>query len=226
MSEVKTSIRMEGVTKVYSTAAVDTYALSQVDLVIYPGEYVCIQGPSGCGKSTLLSIAGLLDFPTAGRCWVRDQPVERLGPSQRAKIRNREIGFVFQDFNLIGELTAYHNVELPLIYRKVDKAVRTAEVERALDRVQMTNRIGHYPFQLSGGQQQRIAVARAIVGHPSILLADEPTGNLDSEAGDRIMSLLENLHDDGTTIVMVTHNTKYACFADRHVHLFDGRVVG
>ena len=225
-SESQALIRLEGVKKVFFTEDLETHALSGVHFDIKPGEYVSVSGPSGCGKSTLLSILGLLDSPSGGRYWLNGTAVEDLDQRQRAHIRNREIGFVFQSFNLIGDLTVYENVELPLTYRNdIDSAERKRRVLESLGRVNMANRQRHYPSQLSGGQQQRVAVARALVGHPSILLADEPTGNLDSTNGEAVMELLSTLHMDGATICMVTHDPRYADYADRRLHLFDGRIV-
>jgi putative ABC transport system ATP-binding protein len=218
-------IQLEGVSKVFYTEEVETHALRDVHLRIQPGEFVAIAGPSGCGKTTLLSILGLLDTPTSGEYRLVGEPVARLTGSQRAQIRNREIGFVFQAFNLIGDLTVYENVELPLTYRNMPSAERKQRVHDALERVGMGHRVNHYPAQLSGGQQQRVAVARAIVGTPSVLLADEPTGNLDSTNGEAVMDLLKELHAGGATIVMVTHDPRYAEFSDRTVHLFDGQIV-
>jgi putative ABC transport system ATP-binding protein len=219
-------IRLEGLKKVFYTDEVETHALAGVHLDIDEGEYVAIAGPSGCGKSTLLSIVGLLDSPTEGSYLLHDKPVQQLKASQRARIRNREIGFIFQSFNLIGDLTVYENVELPLTYRKgVGRAERKQRVMQSLERVAMTHRAKHYPSQLSGGQQQRVAVARALVGAPSILLADEPTGNLDSKNGEAVMELLDELHRGGATICMVTHDPRFARHAERTVHLFDGRIV-
>ncbi len=218
-------IRLEGVTKVFLTDEMETHALAGVHLEIKKGEYLSIAGPSGCGKSTLLSILGLLDSPSDGKYILNEQPVENLKPSERARIRNREIGFVFQAFNLIGDLTVYENVELPLTYRGMPSSERKKRVQNALDRVEMAHRMKHYPAQLSGGQQQRVAVARALVGDPLILLADEPTGNLDSKNGEAVMSLMRELHRGGATICMVTHDPRYAAYSDRSIHLFDGRVV-
>jgi putative ABC transport system ATP-binding protein len=218
-------IQLQGVNKVFYTDEVETHALADVDLEIREGEYVAIAGPSGCGKTTLLSILGLLDAPSAGSYRLEDQPVARLTPAQRARIRNRRIGFIFQAFNLIGDLTVYENVELPLTYRGLSSASRQQRVEEALARVGMSHRARHYPAQLSGGQQQRVAVARAVGGDPAILLADEPTGNLDSTNGEAVMELLRDLHRQGATICMVTHDPRYANHADRTVQLFDGRVV-
>ena len=221
----KSLIRMENVGKVFLTEEVETHALSNVHLDIQPGEYVAIAGPSGCGKTTLLSILGLLDSPTDGTYTLNGQPVSGLTASQRAHIRNREIGFIFQAFNLIGDLTVKENVELPLTYRGMPAAERNKRVTDALERVGMGHRVGHYPAQLSGGQQQRVAVARAIAGTPSVLLADEPTGNLDSTNGEQVMGLLQELHREGATIVMVTHDPRYAEHAQRSIHMFDGQVV-
>jgi putative ABC transport system ATP-binding protein len=218
-------INLDGLSKVFYTEEVETHALSNINLQIKTGEFVSIAGPSGCGKTTLLSILGLLDSPTAGKYVLDNTPVENLTASQRAKIRNQAIGFVFQAFNLIGDLTVYENVELPLTYRGMPGAERKERVQAALERVGMAHRMGHYPSQLSGGQQQRVAVARAIVGKPLILLADEPTGNLDSKNGGAVMDLLKELHAEGATICMVTHDPRYAHVADRAVHLFDGQIV-
>ena len=218
-------IELEGLAKVYYTDEVETHALADVTLTIERGEYVSIAGPSGCGKSTLLSILGLLDTPTSGRYHLNGQPVEELGMAERARVRNREIGFIFQSFNLIGDLSVYENVELPLTYRGMPSSERKERVVAALERVEMAHRAKHLPSQLSGGQQQRVAVARAVAGSPSILLADEPTGNLDSKNGESVMNLMRELHREGATICMVTHDPRYARHADRAIHLFDGRVV-
>jgi putative ABC transport system ATP-binding protein len=218
-------IRLESVTKVFLTDEVETHALSNIELEIARGEYAAIAGPSGCGKTTLLSILGLLDTPTGGQYALDGQPVAQLSAAQRAIVRNRHIGFIFQAFNLIGDLTVYENVELPLTYRKMPAAERRSRVHDALEKVGMSHRMKHYPAQLSGGQQQRVAVARAVAGNPSILLADEPTGNLDSTNGLSVMNLLRDLHREGATICMVTHDPRYAEHADRTVHLFDGQVV-
>jgi putative ABC transport system ATP-binding protein len=218
-------IHLEGLTKVFFTDEVETHALSGIHLDIQRGEYVAISGPSGCGKSTLLSILGLLDSPTEGTYVLNDKSVQGLNLSERARIRNREIGFIFQSFNLIGDLTVFENVELPLTYRGMKASERKERVHQALERVGMAHRAKHLPSQLSGGQQQRVAVARALVGHPSILLADEPTGNLDSKNGDAVMELLRDLHRSGSTICMVTHDPRFARHADRTIHLFDGQVV-
>jgi putative ABC transport system ATP-binding protein len=218
-------IKLEGVTKVFLTDEVETHALAGIHLDIRKGEYVSIAGPSGCGKSTLLSILGLLDTPTEGEYLLNDRPVHGLSLAERARIRNREIGFIFQSFNLIGDLTVYENVELPLTYRGMPAAERKQRVGEALEKVGMGHRAKHLPSQLSGGQQQRVAVARALAGSPSVLLADEPTGNLDSKNGDAVMELLASLHRSGSTVVMVTHDHRFARHAVRSVHLFDGRVV-
>jgi putative ABC transport system ATP-binding protein len=218
-------ITLEGITKVFYTDEVETHALSGIHLQLKRGEYVSIAGPSGCGKSTLLSILGLLDSPTEGNYILNDQAVAKLGLAERARIRNREVGFIFQSFNLIGDLTVYENVELPLTYRGMNTAERKERVSEALEKVGMAHRMKHYPSQLSGGQQQRVAVARALAGKPSILLADEPTGNLDSKNGDAVMLLLQELHQEGATICMVTHDVRFARNAERTIHLFDGRVV-
>jgi putative ABC transport system ATP-binding protein len=218
-------IRLEGVTKVFYTDEVETHALSGIEMEIRRAEYVSIAGPSGCGKSTLLSILGLLDTPTGGAYTLNGQPVANLNMAERARIRNREIGFIFQSFNLIGDLTVFENVELPLTYRGMKAAERKGKVGEALEKVGMAHRARHLPSQLSGGQQQRVAVARALVGDPLILLADEPTGNLDSKNGEAVMSLLQDLHRQGATICMVTHDQRFARHADRTIHLFDGQVV-
>jgi putative ABC transport system ATP-binding protein len=218
-------IQLDGVTKVFLTDEVETHALAGIHLEIKNGEYVAISGPSGCGKSTLLSILGLLDTPTDGRYFLNSRPVESLSMQERSRIRNREIGFIFQAFNLIGDLTVYENVELPLTYRGMPGGERKERVQEALEKVGMAHRVKHYPSQLSGGQQQRVAVARALAGKPAVLLADEPTGNLDSANGEAVMELLRELHRNGATICMVTHDPRYAKHADRAVHLFDGRVV-
>ncbi len=218
-------IRLEDVKKVFYTDEVETHALSGTYLDINNGEYLSITGPSGCGKSTLLSILGLLDSPSDGRYWLDGKPVSDLSLSDRARIRNREVGFIFQSFNLIGDLSVYENVELPLTYRGMSSADRKTRVTEALEKVGMAHRSKHLPSQLSGGQQQRVAVARAVAGQPLILLADEPTGNLDSTNGEAVMDLLRDLHRNGATICMVTHDPRYARYADRAIHLFDGRVV-
>src|SRR5258708_29169221 len=218
-------IHLDAVTKVFVTDEVETHALAGIHLDIKKGQYLSIAGPSGCGKSTLLAILGLLDSPSGGTYTLNGKQVANLKLSERARIRNREIGFIFQAFNLIGDLTVYENVELPLTYRGMPGAERKKRVHDALERVGMSHRVKHYPSQLSGGQQQRVSVARALVGDPSILLADEPTANLDSSNGEAVMDLLRELHRGGATICMVTHDPRYARYADRSIHLFDGRVV-
>jgi len=218
-------IRLENLSKVFYTDEVETHALAGIHLEIQKGDYVAIAGPSGCGKSTLLSILGLLDSPTDGLYQLNGNAVQDLDLAQRARIRNREIGFIFQSFNLIGDLSVFENVELPLTYRGMRSAERRDRSQKALERVGMGHRAKHLPSQLSGGQQQRVAVARALVGEPSILLADEPTGNLDSRNGDAVMELMRDLHRNGSTICMVTHDPRFARHADRTIHLFDGRVV-
>src|SRR5262245_2395946 len=218
-------IHLETVKKVFLTDEVETHALAGIDLEIRRGEYISISGPSGCGKSTLLSILGLLDTPSEGTYTLNRKPVQDLSMSERARVRNREIGFIFQAFNLIGDLTVYENVELPLTYRGMPSSERKKRVLNALEKVGMAHRMKHYPAQLSGGQQQRVAVARALAGAPSILLADEPTGNLDSRNGEAVMDLLRELHQEGATICMVTHDPRYSRHADRTVHLFDGHLV-
>ncbi len=223
MSE--TLIKMQGIKKVFLTEEVETHALSDVEFDIRPAEFVSIAGPSGSGKTTLLSILGLLDTPTEGTYWLNGNDVSNLTASERARVRNREIGFIFQSFNLIGDLNVYENVELPLTYRGMSSSERRERVNAALDRVGMTHRAKHMPSQLSGGQQQRVAVARAVCGDPSILLADEPTGNLDSGNAAAVMDLMGELHDGGATICMVTHDPRWAEHAERTIHLFDGQVV-
>jgi putative ABC transport system ATP-binding protein len=218
-------IQLDKIEKVFLTDEVETHALSDVSFEIRHGDYVSISGPSGCGKSTLLSILGLLDSPTSGSYVLRGEPVEHLDHAERARVRNREIGFIFQSFNLIGDLTVWENVELPLTYRGLTAAERRERVEEALAKVGMTARAKHYPAQLSGGQQQRVAVARALGGRPSILLADEPTGNLDSKNGEAVMALLRELHAEGATICLVTHDERYAQDAQRTIQLFDGKIV-
>ncbi len=225
MSDTDPLIHLSDVKKVFYTDEVETHALSGIHLDIKRGEYVSIAGPSGCGKSTLLSILGLLDTPTDGEYVLNESAVENLSLSQRARIRNREVGFIFQSFNLIGDLSVYENVELPLTYRGMNSSDRRKRVTDALERVGMAHRAKHLPSQLSGGQQQRVAVARAVAGQPSILLADEPTGNLDSTNGEAVMELMRELHRGGATICMVTHDPRYAQHADRIVHLFDGVIV-
>jgi putative ABC transport system ATP-binding protein len=220
-----TLIALQSVSKVFTTDEVETHALAGIELTVRKGEYVSISGPSGCGKSTLLAILGLLDTPSDGTYTLNETRVNQMKLSDRARVRNREIGFIFQAFNLIGDLTVYENVELPLTYRNMPSSERKTLVHDALERVGMAHRIKHYPAQLSGGQQQRVAVARALAGRPSILLADEPTGNLDSANGEAVMSLLSELHKEGATICMVTHDPRFAKCADRNVTLFDGRIV-
>jgi putative ABC transport system ATP-binding protein len=222
---METLIHLEGVTKIFTTDEVETHALAGIHLDVKKGEYLAIAGPSGCGKSTLLAILGLLDSSSDGEYVLNGRPVQGLKLSERARIRNREIGFIFQAFNLIGDLTVYENVELPLTYRGMPSAERKKRVHESLERVGMGHRVKHYPSQLSGGQQQRVAVARALAGDPAILLADEPTGNLDSTNGEAVMDLLRELHRGGATICMVTHDPRYAKYADRSIHLFDGRIV-
>ncbi len=218
-------IELSGVSKVYHADEVETHALANIDFAVHEGEYVSVSGPSGCGKSTLLSIVGLLDAPTGGSYQLAGKPIEYLPSSERARIRNRQIGFIFQSFNLIGELTVYENVELPLTYGDLPWRECRKRVTEALERVGMSHRMKHYPAQLSGGQQQRVAVARAVAGDPRILLADEPTGNLDSTNGEAVMALLRDLHREGATICMVTHDPRYALHAERTVQLFDGQIV-
>ena len=218
-------IQLKGISKIFTTDEVETHALSEVSLDFRRGDYVAVAGPSGCGKSTLLSILGLLDTPNAGEYTLNGRAVANLGLAERARIRNREVGFIFQAFNLIGDLTVYENVELPLVYRGTGGAERKQRTLAALERVGMSHRQKHYPSQLSGGQQQRVAVARAVVGEPSIVLADEPTGNLDSKNGTEVMNMLDALHESGATICMVTHDPRYADRADRTIHLFDGKIV-
>jgi len=226
MSDTNSLIEMSDIRKVFYADEVETHALAGIHLNIKQGEYVAISGPSGCGKSTLLSLLGLLDTPSNGNYHLSGVAVEDIGINQRARIRNKEIGFIFQAFNLIGDLTVIENVELPLTYRDgVGRKERRDKALGALERVGMAHRLNHYPSQLSGGQQQRVAVARALVGDPSILLADEPTGNLDSRNGEQVMVLLDELHKAGATICMVTHDPRYAEFADRQIHMFDGRIV-
>jgi len=224
-SDDRTLISLQTVSKVFTTDEVETHALAGIELNIRKGEYVSISGPSGCGKSSLLAILGLLDTPSDGSYTLNGTRVDQMKLSERARVRNREIGFIFQAFNLIGDLTVYENVELPLTYRNMPSAERKDLVRDALERVGMSHRVKHYPSQLSGGQQQRVAVARALGGHPSIMLADEPTGNLDSANGEAVMSLLSELHREGATICMVTHDPRYAKCAERSITLFDGRIV-
>jgi putative ABC transport system ATP-binding protein len=222
----KPLIRLEGVNKVFLTEEVMTHAVSNVNLEIKAGDYVSIAGPSGCGKSTLLSILGLLDTPTEGEYWLDGEPVASLSSTERALIRNQKIGFIFQSFNLIGDLSVYKNVELPLTFQDTNNAERRERVLKALEKVRMQHRMNHLPSQLSGGQQQRVAVARAVAGAPSILLADEPTGNLDSKNGEMIMELLKDLHGQGATICMVTHDPRFARHADHAIRMFDGQIEG
>ncbi|MEP6992483.1 MAG: ABC transporter ATP-binding protein [bacterium] len=225
MSAGEAIIRLSALGKVFQTEEIETHALSDINLVVRAGEYLAISGPSGCGKSTLLSILGLLDSPTSGEYLLAGERVAGLSAAERARIRNKQIGFVFQAFNLIGDLSVYENVELPLTYRGMSETERKRRVVSALDRVGMTHRKRHFPAQLSGGQQQRVAVARAVAGDPLILLADEPTGNLDSTNGEAVMGLLQELHAQGATICMVTHDARYEALADRTVHVFDGRMT-
>jgi len=218
-------IRLQGISKIFHTEDVETHALSRIDLAIRAGEYVAIAGPSGCGKTTLLSILGLLDSPSEGSYVLAGEPVATLSPGQRARVRSRAIGFIFQAFNLIGDLNVFQNVELPLKYRGMPPEQRRGAVHEALERVGLLHRIHHFPAQLSGGQQQRVAVARAVAGRPLVLLADEPTGNLDSRNGAQVMDLLGELHAGGATIVMVTHDPRYLAQGRRTVRLFDGRLA-
>lgn len=218
-------IQLEDIQKVFLTDEVETHALSGIHLEIRHGDYVSISGPSGCGKSTLLAILGLLDSPTSGSYRLRGEPVEHLDHVERARVRNREIGFIFQSFNLIGDLTVWENIELPLTYRGLTASERRERVEQSLAKVAMTQRARHFPAQLSGGQQQRVAVARALAGRPAILLADEPTGNLDSKNGEAVMAILRELHAEGATICLVTHDERYARDAQRTIQLFDGKIV-
>ena len=218
-------VRVKEVDKVFHRGSEEIHVLSSLDLEVPKGDFLALMGPSGSGKSTLLSIIGLLDSPSDGEYVLNTNQVANLNVNQRSRIRNREIGFIFQSFNLIGDLTVYENVELPLTYRGMSGAERKKRVLEALERVGMSHRIKHYPSQLSGGQQQRVAVARALGGSPSILLADEPTGNLDSRNAEAVMELLRELHREGSTICMVTHDPRFARHAERTIHLFDGRVV-
>jgi len=218
-------IRLSSIGRVFRTEDVETHALSGIDLEIEKGSFVSIEGPSGCGKSTLLSILGLLDGPTTGTYTLDGRSVESLSATERARVRRQQIGFVFQGFNLIGELSVYENVELPLTYIGLGAKERRERVENALERVQLAHRMKHVPSQLSGGQQQRVAIARALVAKPLIVLADEPTGNLDSKNGEQVMSLLSELHREGATLCMVTHDPRYSGFAGRSVRLFDGRIA-
>jgi putative ABC transport system ATP-binding protein len=225
MQYIAPLIQLKNIEKVFLTEQVETHALSGVQLEIRHGDYLSISGPSGCGKSTLLSILGLLESPTSGSYQLRGEPVDQLDHAKRARVRNREIGFIFQSFNLIGDLTVWENIELPLTYRGLTAAERRERVDEALAKVTMTARARHYPAQLSGGQQQRVAVARALAGRPSILLADEPTGNLDSKNGEAVMALLRELRAEGATICLVTHDERHARDAQRTIHLFDGQIV-
>jgi putative ABC transport system ATP-binding protein len=219
-------MRLEGVTKVFKgDADEETYALRDVDLKIRRGEYACVSGPSGCGKSSLLSVMALLDTPTAGRYWLNGRPADRMSPGERARARSIDIGLIFQSFNLIGDLTVYENVEYPLTVRGVAPAERRATVEAALERVGMLARARQRPGSLSGGHQQLVAVARAIAGRPAVLLADEPTGNLDSKSGEALMQMLGELHADGATLCIATHDPRWIAQAPRQIYLFDGRVV-
>jgi len=226
MTSSEVIIQMEGVGKVFLTDEMETHALSDIHLSIAKGEFVSMEGPSGSGKTTLLSILGLLDTPSTGSYKIGGHDIANLGPRERTFLRNQKIGFIFQSFNLIGDLTVFENVELPLTFRDMSAAERRKRVDTALERVGMISRARHMPAQLSGGQQQRVAVARAVAGDPLVLLADEPTGNLDSTNGDAVMALLRELHAGGATICMVTHNPDYAKQASRSIHLFDGRLVG
>ncbi len=218
-------IKLQGVSKVFTTEEVETRALEEINLEIFPNEYLSVSGPSGCGKSTLLSLLGLLDSPTHGRYWLKSRAVETLGFNERARIRNREVGFIFQSFNLIGDLSIRENVELPLTYRGMPAGERKRRVAESLEKVGMMHREKHYPAHLSGGEQQRVAVARALAGDPAILLADEPTGNLDSKNGEAVMQLLDDLHRQGSTICIVTHDPRFAAHAGRVVRLLDGRLI-
>jgi len=218
-------IQVKDLKKIYTTEEVETTALNNINLEISEGEFVAVMGPSGCGKSTLLNLLGLLDNPTEGEYFIFDEEVSRYSERKRANIRKGTIGFVFQSFNLIDELTVFENVELPLLYLGVPKSERKKRVEEVLEKTQITARKKHFPQQLSGGQQQRVAVARAVIANPKVILADEPTGNLDSKHGDEVMQLLSNLNEAGTTIIMVTHSPTYAEYGNRTVHLFDGHVV-
>jgi len=218
-------IKMNGLSKIYRTEEIETLALNTINFQVQEGEFVSIMGPSGCGKSTLLNILGLIDSPNGGEYYFLDQNVSRLNERKRANVRKGNIGFVFQSFNLIDELTVYENVELPLLYLKMPASERKEKVTSALESMEIMHRKNHFPQQLSGGQQQRVAVARAVVAHPKIILADEPTGNLDSKNGDEVMKILTKLNESGTTIIMVTHSPTYAEYGNRTVHLFDGKIV-
>lgn len=218
-------IETKNMKKIFTTEDVETTALNQVNLAIKEGEFVSIMGPSGCGKSTLLNILGLLDNPSDGEYFFLGEEVSKYTERQRAQMRKTNIGFIFQSFNLIDELTVYENVELPLLYQKVSSGERKTRVNEVLEKMQLIPRSTHFPQQLSGGQQQRVAVARALVTRPKLILADEPTGNLDSKNGEEVMGLLNKLHEDGATIIMVTHSPAYAEFGQRTIHLFDGHIV-
>jgi len=218
-------IETKNLKKVYTTEEVETTALNHVNLNVQDGEFVAVMGPSGCGKSTLLNIIGLLDNPSDGEYHFLGQEVSRYSERKRANIRKSNIGFIFQSFNLIDELTVYENIELPLLYQKVSSTERKKRVMEVMERMQLVPRKSHFPQQLSGGQQQRVAVARAVVAKPKLILADEPTGNLDSSNGDEVMNLMSQLHEEGTTIIMVTHSPAYAEFSQRIIHLFDGHIV-
>ena len=222
---VEPLIHIKDLHKVFVTEEIETHALSGIHLDIAKGDYVSIAGPSGCGKSTLLAIMGLLDSPTEGEYYLNGSAAANLSAVEMARIRNRQVGFIFQSFNLIGDLTVYENIELPLTYRGLATAERKKMVQEAMEKVGMSHRMKHFPSQLSGGQQQRVAVARAVVGEPAILLADEPTGNLDSNNGEAVMGLLSDLHREGATVCIVTHDPRYARHADRTIKLFDGRIV-
>ncbi len=219
-------IKTKGLKKIFTTEEVETTALDNVDLEVEVGDYVSIMGPSGCGKSTLLNILGMIDNPTGGDYWFLEKEVSKLSERQRANFRKSNIGFVFQSFNLIDELTVYENVELPLLYLGVAPSERKRRVHEVLEHMQLMPRKNHFPQQLSGGQQQRVAVARAVIAKPKLILADEPTGNLDSTHGEEVMNLLGELHSTGTTIVMVTHSPTFAEYSRRVIHLFDGQIVG
>ena len=218
-------IETRNIKKIYTTGEVETIALENVNLNVKAGEFVAIMGPSGCGKSTLLNILGLIDDPTEGTYSFAGEEVSGRSERQRADLRKRNIGYVFQSFNLIDELTVYENIELPLLYLKLAPDVRAARVKEVLEQLKIAHRQGHFPKQLSGGQQQRVAVARAVVGNPKLILADEPTGNLDSSNGEEIMGLLTGLHEQGSTIIIVTHSEAYAEYSQRIIHLFDGHIV-
>lgn len=218
-------ITLKNIKKVFKTDEVETWALQNVDLEVKKGEFVAVMGPSGCGKSTLLNILGLLDTPTQGTYLLNGKDVSQMSEDERTDLRKGRLGFVFQSFNLIDELNVTENVELPLLYMQCPKKERREKVAEVLERVAMTHRAQHFPSQLSGGQQQRVAIARAVISHPSIILADEPTGNLDSRHGKEVMELLRELHREGTTIIMVTHSQRDANYAERIINLFDGEIV-